>query len=121
MTTATYLVLLHGDEGQWQSRDAASLAALDASHQEFVAACARDGHEILAAHELDYARTARVVRRGAGRPPEVTDGPFTEAVEQLGGFYLVRTADVDALVALVADTLTEDAEIRPVVAGTQPR
>ena len=115
MSASTYLVLLHGDEQEWRSRDAEALVRLDASHATFVERCASEDHTILAAHELDYASTARVVRRGVGRPPEVTDGPFTEAVEQLGGFYLVRTEDRDALVALVAETLTEQAEIRPVV------
>ncbi|RHA38980.1 YciI family protein [Cellulomonas rhizosphaerae] len=115
MTTATYVVLLHGDESEWAARDEASLAALDASHRSFSALCKDGGHEILAGEELAYASTARIVRRGAGRPAEVTDGPFTEAVEQLGGFYVVRTADLDALVRLVADTLTETAEIRPTI------
>jgi hypothetical protein len=115
MTTATYVVLLHGDESAWAARDEASLAELDASHRSFSALCKQEGHEIVAGEELAYASTARIVRRGAGRPAEVTDGPFTEAVEQLGGFYVVRTADLDALVRLVADTLTETAEIRPTI------
>lgn len=115
MTAATYVVLLHGDEREWAARDEESMAALDESHRTFTARCKDAGHEIIAGEELAYASTARIVRRGAGRPAEVTDGPFTEAVEQLGGFYVVRTADLDGLVALVADTLTEVAEIRPAV------
>ena len=121
MTTATYVVLLHGDEALWQARDADAIARLDASHRAFVEHCARDGHEILHAHELEYARTARVVRRGPGRPAQVSDGPFAESVEQLGGLYVVRTADRDALVELVASDLTEDAEVRPVVGASSDR
>lgn len=115
MTTATYVVLLHGDESEWAARDEESMQALDASHRTFAARCAEGGHEIIGGEELAYASTARIVRRGAGRPAEVTDGPFTEAVEQLGGLYVVRTADVEGLVGLVADTLTETAEIRPTI------
>ena len=33
----------------------------------------------------------------------------------VGGLYLVATTDVDDLAALIADTLNEDAEIRPLV------
>jgi hypothetical protein len=118
MTSTTYVVLLHGDETLWQARDADAIAQLDASHRAFVAACGRDGHEIVHAHQLEYARASRVVRRGPDRPAQVSDGPFAESVEQLGGLYVVRTADVDALVELVAAELTEDAEVRPVVAGS---
>ena len=118
MTTATYVVLLHGDEAQWQARDADDIARLDASHRTFVERCTRERHEILHAHELEHSRTATVVRRGPGRPAEVTDGPFAESVEQLGGLYVVRTADRDALVGLVAEVLTEDAEVRPVVGSS---
>ncbi|ROS28033.1 YciI family protein [Cellulomonas sp. PhB150] len=115
MTTATYVVLLHGDESEWAARDETSMAALDESHRTFAARCRDRGHEIVAGEELAIASTARIVRRGVGRPAEITDGPFTEAVEQLGGFYVVRTADLDGLVALVAETLTETAEIRPTI------
>jgi len=114
-TTTTWTVLLYGDEASWKALDGPALEALDASHRTFVARCAADGHEILASEQLEYAATARVVRRSAGRPAAPTDGPFAETAEQLGGFYLVRTADGVALAQLVADVLTEDADIRPSV------
>lgn len=40
-----------------------------------------------------------------GRGPDVvmTDGPFSEAKEQLGGFWVVEAADLDAALALAAE------------------
>ncbi|MDP9240972.1 MAG: YciI family protein [Actinomycetota bacterium] len=46
---------------------------------------------------LHPSSTSTLVRRPAGEGDErlVTDGPFTETKEQLGGFYLVECADLD--------------------------
>ncbi len=55
------------------------------------------------------------MRRRAGTTTSVSDGPFGETTEIVGGLYLVATTDVDDLAALIADTLNEDAEIRPLV------
>ena len=112
MTTATYLVLLYGDEREWKSYDDAALAALDASHRTFGEQAAAQGHKILSGNQLDYAETALVVRRSRGGAPVVSDGPFAETVEQLGGFYFVKTADRRGLAELVASALTEHADIR---------
>ncbi|MEO6511314.1 MAG: YciI family protein [Nocardioides sp.] len=70
--------------------------------------------EVLAGEALDRTEHARTVRPGADRP--VTDGPFAETVEQLGGFWLVDLPDLDTAVA--AAKLLPDAysvEVRPVV------
>lgn len=50
---------------------------------------------------LDDPSTARTVRRD-GERPVVTDGPFLEAKEALGGFYVVDTATMDEAVELAA-------------------
>ena len=34
----------------------------------------------------------------SGRITRRTDGPFTESVEQLGGFYIVESPDIEAVV-----------------------
>lgn len=48
-------------------------------------------------------------------PDVVTDGPFAESTEQLGGFYLVEAPDLDTLLAAVEE-LPEHyvLEVRPV-------
>lgn len=115
-TQATHIVLLWGDERAWAARTPQEEAANGAAHERFRTLAPERGHVLVGGEELAAATVGRVVRRrGAGAPPSVTDGPFGEVTEVVGGFYLVATADPDGLVALVADVLLEDAEIRPVV------
>ena len=119
MTATTYLVLLYGDEKQWKSMTPEQEATLDASHRAFTAALAERGYEQVSSAQLEYAAAGRIVRRRNGAEPNITDGPFAETVEQLGGFYLIRTGPGEDyhedLTALVAKHLTESADIRPTV------
>jgi hypothetical protein len=116
MTTARYVVLLHGDENVWDARDDAKKQRTDEDHRQFGAACAAQGHKIVGGEELQAASTSILVRRGDG-PLTVSEGPFAETAEQLGGFYLIETDDLDGLVQLVGafQREAETAEIRPVV------
>jgi hypothetical protein len=50
---------------------------------------------------LEGPSTATVVD-GTGSQMVTTDGPFAEAKEHLGGFWVVKTADLDAALALAA-------------------
>jgi hypothetical protein len=73
---------------------------------------------VLAGEALDRPESARTIRpaAGNGRGRAVTEGPFAETVEQLGGFWLVDLPDLDA--AVEAATLLPAAysvEVRPVV------
>jgi len=116
MTTARYVVLLHGDENVWSARDEHLVKRTDEDHRLFGLRCAENGHKIVGGEELQAASTSILVRRGDG-PLQVTEGPFAETAEQLGGFYLIETADLDDLVQLVGafQRESETAEIRPVV------
>jgi len=110
-----WLVLLHEDEAAWAAASPDERARAYADHDAFAAACAREGHEILGGLELQPAATSLLVRREAGRTV-VTDGPYTETVEQLGGYYVVRTSDVRGLADLVATLIsTGTVELRPAV------
>jgi hypothetical protein len=61
--------------------------------------------------ELAHSREAKVVRSSGSsddsETPEftVTDGPYAETTEQLTGFYLVETDDLDDLLDVIATTL----------------
>ncbi|MDC7123297.1 YciI family protein [Cellulomonas fimi] len=111
----TWVVLLHGDEKAWETADEATQAAAYADHDAFSTACAERGHTIVGGHELASSRRAVVVRNDA-EGLVVTDGPYTETVEQLGGYYVVETDDVQDLARLVETVLWpgDVAEIRPV-------
>ena len=45
----------------------------------------------------------------------LTDGPYAESVEQLGGFYLVEAPDLDVLVDLLRCLPAYDLQISPVI------
>jgi len=54
-----------------------------------------------AGYELDSPKTARTVRVRDGETL-VTDGPFAETKEQLGGYYLIEAKDADEAIAVAA-------------------
>jgi hypothetical protein len=59
---------------------------------------------------------ATVVRGGAGRDKVTTDGPFVEAKEHIGGFYIVNAEDLDEALRWaekVVEAINHDIEVRP--------
>jgi hypothetical protein len=55
--------------------------------------------KIRSGSKLQSASTATTVRLDAGDEPVVTDGPFVELTEQIGGYYDVELPDLDAAIA----------------------
>jgi hypothetical protein len=67
-------------------------------------------------HELDDSRTAKVVRVRDGERL-VTDGPFAETKEVLGGLFLIELPDLDEAIRLAALIPTAERgsiEVRPI-------
>jgi hypothetical protein len=67
--------------------------------------------------ELDDIRTAKTVRVRDGKVL-VTDGPFAETKEQIGGFFDINLPDLDSALEFAAKIPTAEAgsvEVRPVV------
>lgn len=59
---------------------------------------------------------ATVVRGGTGLDKITTDGPFVEAKEHIGGFYIIDAEDLDAALAWaekVVEATGHDIEVRP--------
>ena len=69
---------------------------------------------LVAAEGLDDPSQGVVVDY-SGETPVVTDGPYAESAEQLTGFYLVRTDDLEDLLQLAGMLAGEDGpvEVRP--------
>lgn len=66
---------------------------------------------------LTDAASARVVRTSGGRT-QVTDGPFAETKEHIGGFYLIEAPDLDVALGWaekVSGTIGAPIEVRPFV------
>ncbi|WP_234711074.1 YciI family protein [Nostoc punctiforme] len=73
--------------------------------------------QYLATAPLHPVTTATSVRVRDGKPL-VTDGPFAETREQLGGFFLIDAQDIDAAIAIAAQIPAVEVgtvEIRPVI------
>jgi hypothetical protein len=67
-------------------------------------------------HQLQPPETATTVRRGPDGNVTVTDGPFLEAKEVVGGYAIIDVADLDAAIALASGWPGPDTiEIRPVI------
>lgn len=99
-----YLLLLTEPDqaARWDAADDASHERDFAAFREFLAAV-RERGSVLAGEALVAPTAARTVGPGA-TPSEraVTDGPFAETVEEIGGFYLVDLPDLEAAVEVAA-------------------
>ncbi|WP_405056764.1 YciI family protein [Kribbella sp. NBC_01505] len=94
-----YLVLIFGDEAEWAAMDPEERARIDTAHREFVG---KAGDAILAVGQLEPPQTATSLRTGGPGQVSITDGPFLEAKEGLGGFYLLQAEDLDQVIALAS-------------------
>jgi hypothetical protein len=96
---------------RWEASDDAHRERVYADFRAFSEAVGARG-SIVAGDALDRPGTARTVQPGAERA--LTDGPFAETVEQVGGFYLIDVPDLDAAVEVAALLPQEyTVEVRP--------
>lgn len=112
--TTTYAVLLAGDEDAWEALTPEEQAAVFARHEAFTTALGERGHTVTGGAELTHSRETTQLRLVDGEAV-VTQGPYAETTEQLGGFYLVETDDLPDLVSCAQLLLDDDGaiEIRP--------
>ncbi|HZB51254.1 MAG TPA: YciI family protein [Mycobacteriales bacterium] len=107
-----YVLLIHADETAYAALDEETGKAMYAEHFAFMDEARAAGVTIAYSAELDEARTGRVVGPGG----LVTDGPYAEAKEQLGGFYVLDVPGIEDAVewAKKIPMLPTDAiEVRP--------
>lgn len=115
--STTYAILLPGDENAWANADPEERNRVYGLHTEFMKALAERGHTMTGGAELTHSSTGRVVR-GTRDSVTVTDGPYAETVEQLTGFYLVQTEDLNDLLAVCG--IISDGDAVEVRACLQP-
>jgi hypothetical protein len=95
-----YLCLIYSDENSLDSIPPNVLnAALDGC-EEFSAALRNKG-TLLAAERLKPTSTATTIRLD-GERVSITDGPFAETKEQLGGFFLIEARDLDDAISVAS-------------------
>lgn len=108
-----YMLLIYGAEGAWtdEERKACYEESTRLTHDLHAKG------QYLGASPLHPVATATSVRIRDGKRL-VTDGPFAETREQLGGFYLIEARDLDealAIAARVPGAKKGTVEVRPVL------
>jgi hypothetical protein len=92
------LALIYGNEGRWDSFSDDEREAVYAKYLAFGEAA---GDKVIGGAELAPTRTATTVRVRDGQTL-VTDGPFAETKEQLGGFYVFECKNLEEAEKLAA-------------------
>jgi len=108
-----FALLIYGDEKRWTNASEQERRETYAQHERFMKML-QDRGAIRGGAELAATSAARTIRHGDA-DLSVTDGPFAETAEQLGGFYLIEAADIDEAVALGKELPAGVVEVRPLV------
>ena len=95
-----YLLLLHADEAGWNKMTKEQQEQGYAAYMAYGEALKKAG-ALKGSNRLQPVSTATTVRVTNGKQ-QVLDGPYAESKEQLGGYYLIEAADLDAAIAWAA-------------------
>lgn len=115
-----YAMLLYGDDSAWvdlSEEDKAELRAQEMPRWMTLFDELQKADPNLAGYELDGRDTAKVVRVRDGERI-VTDGPFAETNEVIGGVFVIDLPDLDEAIRLSSLVPTAEhgsLEIRPIV------
>ncbi|EDM80824.1 hypothetical protein PPSIR1_27978 [Plesiocystis pacifica SIR-1] len=111
-----FLLLIYENESIIANRDEQSQAQVIQAYAEYTKNI-KDSGNYVGGDALEPVATATSVRiRGGERT--ITDGPFAETAEQLGGYYMVEAANLDEAIELAAGipaAKTGCIEVRPVM------
>jgi hypothetical protein len=92
------LVLMAEREGEWENASPEQRQQVMDAHTAFHKAVVERA-VMLAGEALAASTEARTLRHADGAPV-VTEGPYAEATEQIGGFYLLEAESVDLVLDL---------------------
>jgi hypothetical protein len=95
-----YMLTLYSDESGWNRMSETDQQQAVASYMAYTEALKKAGAWV-ASSRLQSASTATTVRLVDGKS-HVLDGPYTDSKEQIGGFYLIDVADLDAALSWAA-------------------
>lgn len=109
---AEYMILIYDDEAAWAAASQDEFGRMIAAHNRFQEQVVELGGKIVSSHALQPTNTATTVRGDV-----VTDGPFAETKEALGGYYLVEAEDLDKALAIgkLCPVLQGCIEVRPIM------
>jgi len=93
-----YLMLCCFDEKQWNAIPELQRDAIMRDYGALLQSLDKSGQH-LATGKLQSSSTAATVHGRNGKPA-ITDGPFAETKEQLGGYHLVECNDLDEAISI---------------------
>ena len=109
-----FLILIYDNESKWMESSPDVSERLLAGHNAFGE---KNEKAIQGGNALQSVSTATTIRPDGAGGFTVTDGPFVETKEALGGYYLVEAADLDEAIALAKQIPVVDGglEVRPIM------
>lgn len=108
-----YMLLIYGDEQAWTEQERSECFVKSTA----LAQALHDEGKFVSASPLHSVTTATSVKVRDGKKL-VTDGPFAETREQLGGYFMVDARDLDDAIAIAAKipgAQKGTVEVRPVL------
>jgi hypothetical protein len=116
-----YLLLIYSNENEFGQMSAAERDAMLKQYMDFSKSIAQSGN-YRAGNELHPTSKATTVRV-RDKKRLVTDGPFAETKEQLGGYYLIEAKDLDEAIGIAARVPSArqgSIEVRPIIPHEMP-
>ena len=111
-----YMLLIYGNEAEGKKLSAAEHGQVFQEYMTFTQDLTKSGKN-KGGNPLEPSTTATTVRVRNGKTA-VTDGPFAETKEQLGGYYLVEAKDLDEAISIAAKipgSKYGSIEVRPIM------
>lgn len=110
-----YLLLIYGSEAEEAKMDEATITTMIKDFRAFTQSIVQGG-QFKAGDRLKPVASASTVRVRDGKTV-ITDGPFAETREQLGGYYMIEAKNLDeatAIAARIPGAKWGSIEVRPV-------
>jgi len=111
-----YLLLIYLEEERWRESPEPEKQKVYRAYRDLIEELTKAG-SYLGGNELQPVTTSSTVRVRNGKR-NITDGPFAETKEQLGGYFLVEAKNLDealAIAARIPSAQDGSIEVRPVV------
>jgi hypothetical protein len=112
ISMAEYMILIFEDESSYATATPDVLQQVMEAHNRFAEQVAETGGKVVEGRALQPTPTATTIRGDV-----VTDGPFIETKEAIGGYYLIEARDLDhALdIAKLCPARFGGVEVRPIM------
>jgi len=110
-----YLLMIYGNEAAMAGAGSDKVYEMSAGYAAYTEAL-RNAGILLGGERLRPTSAATTVRVAAGKT-ELLNGPYAETKEQLGGYYIIETPDLDAALSWAArcpGAAAGAVEVRPI-------